>query len=166
VGRKQISGLEFASSSAHDPLPVMPEPPGPIPYARAVADDVLLARWLRRAVGWAAAVYGASSSAAMAYFIALTRKWISAPVDLGRFSRVQDVIASVEAAAHLLLSVAGVLVLRRHRLALAALRVAAGAALLTGYAQQTYNVIAERSLGFFFPYTASSPAPSSRRYSS
>jgi len=73
-------------------------------------------------------------------------------MDFGRFTPLQDVISWAEAAAHLLLVVAGVLVLRRHRNALAALRLAAGATLLTGYAQQTHNVIAERSLGFFFPY--------------
>jgi hypothetical protein len=123
-----------------------------IPYARPVADDLSVARWLRRSVGWAAAVYGASSATAMAYFVALTRKWISAPVDLGYFSRVQDVIAWAEVTAHLLLLAAGVLVLRRARPALAALRIAAGATLLTGYAQQTHNVLAERALGFFFPY--------------
>jgi len=131
----------------------MPDAPDPIPYASPVAYDASLARWLRRSVGWAAAVYGTAMALAQAYFIALTRKWISASqMDFGRFTPLQDVISWAEAAAHLLLVVAGVLVLRRHRNALAALRLAAGATLLTGYAQQTHNVIAERSLGFFFPY--------------
>jgi hypothetical protein len=131
----------------------MPDPPDPIPYAHPVAYDTSLSRWLRRSVGWAAAVYGAGSGAAMAYFIALTHKWISASqIDFGRFTPLQDVLSWAEAAAHLLLSVAGVLVLRRHRLALVALRFTAGATLLTGYTQQTHNVIAERRLGFFLPY--------------
>jgi hypothetical protein len=126
--------------------------PDPIPYARPVADDPRLARWLRRTVGWAATVYGAATSAAMAYFVALSRKWFFAPIDLGRFTRVQDVIAWAEVAAHLLLVAAGMLVLRRSRCAVAAVRLAAGAVLITGYAQQTHNILIERSLGYFFPY--------------
>jgi hypothetical protein len=131
----------------------MPEnAPDPIPYAHAVEDDSRLARWIRRAVGWAATVYGAATAAAMTYFIALSRQWFSAPIDFGRFTRVQDVVAWAEVAGHVLLVVAGVLVLRRGRGALVALRFAAGAVLLTGYAQQTHNVLVNRSLGFFFPY--------------
>src|SRR5436305_9618667 len=126
--------------------------PDPIPYARPVADDARLARWLRRTVGWAATVYGAATAVSLAYFVALSRKWFSAAINFGPFTRVQDVMAWAEVAAHLLLAAAGVLVLRRSRSALVALRLAAGAVLLTGYAQQTHNVLAERSLGFFFPY--------------
>jgi hypothetical protein len=128
------------------------EAPDPIPYARPIADDSRLARWLRRTVGWAATVYGTSTSVAMTYFIALSRKWFFAPIDFGRFTRAQDVVAWAEVAAHLLLAAAGVLVLRRSRGALIALRLAAGSVLLTGYAQQTHNVVVDRSLGYFFPY--------------
>jgi hypothetical protein len=86
--------------------------PDPIPYARPIADDPRLTYWLRRTVGWAAAVYGAATAVAMVYFIMLSRKWFVAPIDFGRFTRAQDVVAWAEVAAHLLLAPAGVMVLR------------------------------------------------------
>jgi len=130
----------------------MPDAPPAIPYAHAMVDDASLSKWLRRSAGWAAAVYGAGEATSRAYFIALSRKWFVAPIDFGRFTLAQDVVDWAEVAAHVLLLVAGVLVLRSAKAGVAALRAAAAAVLLAIWVQQAHNMVAERFLTFFRPY--------------
>ena len=112
-----------------------------IDYATPPAEDLAVARWLRRTVGWAAVAYGALSCASQTWYVALSRKWVSAALDFGPFSRTQNVLALAFATALALTCAAGVLVIRGRPGAVRWMRIGLALAIALPYAERAHAVL-------------------------
>ena len=122
----------------------MTEPNVPtLPYATLADGDAALAQALRRTVAWAAVAYGGGGSASRIYFMALSRKWVSIPVDWGQFTPLQDAFEWSQATGYALLCVAGLLLFRSPSAGIVALRLGLGITLLSIFGEQVYETLRE-----------------------